>query len=52
MYLENQPQNKPIQEEIKSLAEFFLLLYEVDKRVNPEYYEKCKRNTNNPDKSE
>lgn len=38
-------------EQIKNLAEFFSLLWEIDKRNNPQFYEKSNRNTDIADKA-
>jgi hypothetical protein len=44
-------QVKSIEEQVKNLAQFFSLLWEIDKRVNPEFYEKRNRSTDTADKA-
>jgi hypothetical protein len=51
MSSKKEEQQERIKQEAKDLTDFFSLLYEVDKRVNPEHYEKSNRSTNTTDKA-
>ena len=48
---ENDTQLPTTDEQVKNLAQFFALLWEIDKRNNPQLYEKRNRSTDNTDKA-
>lgn len=49
MFSEEPLEQPDTQQEIHNLSEFFSLLWEIDRRVNPEHYAYSNRNTNSTD---